>query len=478
MANEKIFIGHRIRRLRKERGLTQARMAEDLGISTSYLNLIERDQRPITASFLIRLADAYDVDIKKFTGDAEAHALAGLHEVFRDPFFEGHGISQQELQDVTKASPEASQAILSLYQAYREVTADAAEYAARLVTQDSRVGRESLRFPAEEVREFLREHQNHFPALEDAAMEFIERTEIDQRDHLHGLQRYLSGSPHDISVEITPENKLKGILRSYDRHRRRILLSEFLPRSGRAFQLAVQIAFLDFGDLLDRLVGSANPADEETRKLCRISLANYFAACVMMPYQAFLSAAEDTRYDIEILCRRFGASFEQVCHRLTTLQRPSARGVPFFMIRIDNAGNVSKRFSAGTFQFARLGGACPRWNVHDAFQIPGRTFTQIIQMPEGMTYLSIARTVDRYGAGFPSGDLKLAIGLGCEISYARRLVYADGYDVENKPIVTPIGINCRLCDRADCRQRALPPMNRHLHFDENRREFSPYTFSD
>ncbi len=473
MSDQKLFVGPRIRRLRKEHGLTQARMADELGISTSYLNLIERNQRPLTAQILLRLAESYYVDFKSFTGNAEARALAALQEVFRDPLFEGVDIARHELSDLAAASPEASQAVLTLYHAYRESATNVTELAERLTDGSTR---DTVRFPAEEVREFLQEHNNHFPELETAAEEFHERANLGTDEIYAALKRYLADSL-GIGVNLVPADLMPTTLRVYDHHRRRIMLSEMLPMSARTFQLAYQIAILEHGTLLDRIVADSKLTDPPTMRLGRVNLASYFGAAVMMPYERFLTIAEGLRYDIDILAQRFGASYEQTCHRLTTLQRPGARGVTFFMIRVDNAGNVSKRFSAGSFQFARLGGACPRWNVHDAFQTPGRIYTQMVQMPDGPVYFSIARTVNRTGAGFRAPEQQLALGLGCEIAHAHRLVYADGYDTENAAAATPIGINCRLCERPDCNQRAFPPLNRALIVDERRREISPYAFS-
>ena len=474
MNEQKLFAGPRIRRMRKDRALTQARMADELGISTSYLTLIERNQRPLTAQLLLRLVEIYDVDFKDFTGNAEAQALAALQEVFSDPLFEGADISRHELAELAATSPDASQAVLTLYHAYRESATNVAELSERLTVRGA--GEETFRFPAEQVREFLQDHDNHFPALEAAAEEFHESAELRADDMYGALKRHLTDSL-GIGVNLVPAEMMPTTLRVYDHHRRRILLSEMLAGSGRVFQLAYQIALLRHGPLLDRLVASSKLSDAPATRLGRVNLASYFAAAVMMPYERFLTTADSLRYDIDILAQRFGASFEQTCHRLTTLQRRGARGVPFFMIRIDNAGNVSKRFSAGSFQFARLGGACPRWNVHDAFQTPGRIYTQMIEMPDGPRYFSIARTVNRSGTGFRAPEQQLALGLGCEIQHAPRLVYADGYDTQNSAAATPIGINCRLCERADCNQRAFPPINRGLIVDECRREISPYAFS-
>ncbi len=320
-------------------------MAEELGISTSYLNLIERNHRPLTAQLLLRLVDSFDVDFKSFAGGDEAQAMAALHEVFTDPLFEGFDISRHELGELAAASPEASQAVLTLYHAYRESAANVAELSERLT--DHGASEDGVRFPAEQVRAFLQEHGNHFPELETAAEDLHERADLGADDLYVALRRHVTESL-GIGVNLVPAELMPTTLRVYDHHRRRILLSEMLAMSGRVFQLAYQIAILEHGALLDRLVADSKLSDAPTMRLGRVNLASYFAAAVMMPYERFRTTAESLRYDIDILAQRFGASFEQICHRLTTLQRRGARGVPFFMIRIDNAGNVSKRFSAGT----------------------------------------------------------------------------------------------------------------------------------
>ena len=476
MDDVKLFAGQRIRRVRKDRGLTQARMAEDLGISTSYLNLIERNQRPLTAQTLLKLAGAYDIDIKEFSGSAEARAMAQLQEVFRDPLFDGR-VGETELKEIAAASPDACEAVSLLYHAWREAQDNAAGLAVRLAGEEGGQAAEPLRSPVEEVRDHLTRHRNHFPELEEAAEALHERAGLTAQAMYAGLADHLTGALQ-VGVNVVPVDVMPDTLRRYDRHRRRILLSEILPDSGRVFQLAYEICLLEHRELLDRLVGEGGFSTDAAARMARAHLASYFAGAAIMPYDRFLAAAESLRHDIDILARRFGASFEQVCHRLTTLQRPGAKGIPFFLIRIDSAGNVSKRFSAGTFQFARLGGACPRWNVHRAFQIPGRIFTQVIRMPEGETYFSISRTVARAGAGATSADGLLALGLGFDISHAKRVVYADGFDASSEAGVTQIGINCRLCERPDCTERALPPINRKLIVDEHRRDIAPFSFMD
>jgi predicted transcriptional regulator len=274
-----------------------------------------------------------------------------------------------------------------------------------------------------------------------------------------------------------PVDVMRETLRRFDRHRRQLLISELVDSSGRAFQLALQIGLAECGAAIDGIVNRAGPLDDTARRLYRITLANYFAAAVMMPYQPFHSAAENLNYDVHVLAQRFNAGFEQVCHRLTTLQRPNARGVPFFLLRVDNAGNVSKRFSSGTFPFSKFGGTCPLWNVHSTFDTPDRLLKQVIELPDGTRYFSIAQMVRRPIAPHPQPQPRFAIGLGCEIRHASKLVYAAGMDLE-KAEGTPIGVNCRLCERENCSQRAEPPITRTLILDENTRRLSSFAFSN
>jgi predicted transcriptional regulator len=251
-------------------------------------------------------------------------------------------------------------------------------------------------------------------------------------------------------------------------------LSEALGPRSRCFQLAHQVGLLTQGEVLDRLVADQTLTSEASLALCRVALANYFASAVMMPYEPFLAAARAERYDVELLGHRFRASFEQVCHRLTTLQRPGASGIPFHMLRVDIAGNLSKRFSASGIRFARFSGACPRWNVFQAFLTPDRICVQVSRMPDGRTYFCIARTVTKGTGGFRSPKAILAVGLGCDVQYAREMVYADGLDLSDDTAIVPVGVTCRLCERMDCEQRAVPPLEHPLAVDENVRGVSFY----
>lgn len=472
-ATKKIFAGPRIRRLRRELGLSQSQMAAELGFSTSYLNLVERNQRPVSAQFLLRLAEVYDVELTAFAGTDEARAFADLSEILADPMFRGLSLSRGEMQDMADAAPKAVEAFTLLYKSLNQAKQSATELSSQFAEREGRET-ESI-FPVDEVRDYIHDQKNYFPELDESAEMLHEELGLHRDDAFMVLAGRLD-EEHGIRVRIMPHEVMPETLRHFDLHRRQLLISEMLDGSARVFQLALQIAMLEYKPMIQRIGDTQAWQTEEARRLVRISLANYFAGALLMPYRRFLGDAKALKYDIEHLGRRYGTSFEQVCHRLTTLQRPGERGVPFFFVRVDKAGNVSKRFSAGRFHFSRFGGTCPLWHVHDTFTTPGRIDTQIIQMPDETKYFSVARTVKRVGALYGQPDQQLAIGLGCDIAYARDLVYAKGHDLETAD-ATPVGPNCRLCERPACPQRANPPLTRTLVLDERSRGISAYRFS-
>lgn len=468
---EKLLIGPRLTRFRKTLGLTQARMAEDLGISTSYLNLMERNQRALSAKVLLKMAEIYDFDMSEFTGAGDAHLVAEVYDTLRDPLFKSERMSKNEAEDLVNVSPTAAKALLNLYEKYRVLTRRNVEMTA---DRDKVELLEQSAHAVESVRRFIHAHRNYFPRLDQAAEALAADIGFNKPQIGAALTQRLQAQ-HGISVRIVPIDVMPEMLRYFDRHSKRINLSELLAQPARRFQLAFQIGMLEHRSLIDDIVERANLTGPEAKGLCRTTLANYFAAAVLMPYGRFLKEAEGSKYDIDLLCHRFGTSFEQTAHRLTTLQKPNARGIPFFFVRIDVAGNVSKRFSAGRFHFSQFGGACPLWNIHECFQMPGKTITQMIQLPDETTYFSIAKMVRRSDGTYNAPAQKLAIGLGCDIAYAPRLIYSQNYNIEN-PAPTPIGVNCYLCERPNCRQRAYAPLNKTLSFDERARGISLYTF--
>lgn len=474
MSDKKAMLGHKVRRLRRDLKMTQAQMAEEIGVSPSYLNLIEANQRPLTVPLLLKIAGVYGIDMASFAEDDETRLVASLREVFADPLFEAGDIKGQDMKELVAVAPTLGQAVISLYRAFREAREDLGALAEKVADRDKLQVMGAQAFPQEEVSEFFQAEQNHFPDLETAAEGMWIDADLDSGNLYGTLAAHLQ-KKHGVRVKLMPLDVMGGAICRYDRHSRRVLISEMLDPAGRTFQLASQTALLGHGPLLESALGRGNFSHEEARRLARVGLANYFASAIMMPYGRFLTAAKEVRYDIEILQRRFVASYEQVCHRLTALQRPGAKGVPFFFARVDPAGNMSKRFSAAaTFHFARFGGACPRWHVHEAFRRPAEIQTQLARMPDGTTYFSIVRTVAKPGGGWKQPPRQFAIAIGCDLAHAGQLVYADGIDLSDSAAATPIGVNCRVCPRLDCTQRAFPPLSYRLAVDEHIRGVSSY----
>jgi XRE family transcriptional regulator, fatty acid utilization regulator len=472
-AERKLYAGPRVRRLRGELGLTQTRMAEDLGVSVSYLNLIERNQRPLTAQFLLRLADIFSIDLRSLTNDASDQMLGDVAEAISDGLFRGLDVPRSEVQDSVQSTPGMAQAFVRLYSAYRDILQRQASGAASPETSDGRSATSTL---LDQVRDVIQDRGNHFATLDQSAEALADELRLVSDDLFQATRERLR-EKHGISVRILPVEVLPESLRRYDHHRKQLQLSELLDSSARLFQTLVHLVSMEARVDVDDIVRDSGLDDDAAKRLLRVNLANYMAAAIMMPYGRFHSAAEQTGYDLTLLMQRFGASFEQICHRLTTLQRPSARGIPFFLIRVDQAGNISKRFSAGRFPFSKYGGTCPLWHIHAAFRAPNQILRQTIEMPDGGRFFSLARTVRATAQGYGEAEPQFAIGLGCDLKHARHLVYARGLDLA-APNATPIGVNCALCPREACRQRSAPPINAQLIIDERVRGPNPFPFAN
>jgi predicted transcriptional regulator/transcriptional regulator with XRE-family HTH domain len=456
------LIGRTVKRLRTERALTQQALAARLGISASYLNLIEHDQRAVTAALLIKLSEILAVDLAALSGTTERQLETHLREVFADPMLAADPVDEAEIAQLAASQPAASRAILSLYRAWRVAREDSGGIALPS-------GRRIL-LPTEEVRDFFNDHANHFPILEDAAAALTAELGGAPSETNHAIAERLRHR-HGVSIIVGP---LEGALRRYEPDARRLLVSDMLPRESRGFHLAFQLALLEAREAVDAMVTQAAPSSPEAAALSRVAFLNYIAGALLMPYAPFAAAARALRHDMEALSARFGVSFEQACNRLCSLQRPGHRGVPFFFLRVDPAGNVSKRFSAAGFPFARFGGTCPRWVVHAAFATPGMTRVQVARLPDGATFLCFARAVTTAAARWGEPAPVHVLAMGCDIAHAPALVYADGIDVEHAAV--GIGLSCRLCDRPDCRSRAFPPLEHRLALDPLTTSASPYQF--
>jgi predicted transcriptional regulator/transcriptional regulator with XRE-family HTH domain len=466
-------LGTRVRALRRKENLRQAQLAKMLEISPSYLNLIEHDRRPLSAPLLLRLAQLFNVDLKEFAAETDAQLAADLMEVLGDPMFDSYELTAAEVRELISGMPTIGKAIVHLYRRYRDIHETAASLASEVSGGVAYAGIDPSRVPTEEVSDFLQSRMNHFPELEDAAEAFSRAHDLRPDDMYHAMAEYLREA-HAIRIRYVKPEQDRGAVRRFDPERKELVLSESLPRSSRKFQIAHQIALLTQGRVFDRMVAEARLNTAEAQALCRVTLANYYAGAVIMPYGRFIDSVRDCRYDIELLGNRFGVSFEQVCHRLTTLQRPGNEGIPFHFVRADIAGNIYKRFSASGIQISRFGGACPRWVLHAAFLTPGSLVTQLSQMPDGTAYFCVGRTVMRGARGHHAPRAVHAVTLGCQVRNARQMVYADGFDLDNLAAAVPIGVTCRICDRLDCEQRAFPRMHQSLNIDENVRGISFY----
>ncbi|MFO0736097.1 MAG: short-chain fatty acyl-CoA regulator family protein [Labilithrix sp.] len=464
--------GGKVRALRRREGLSQVQLADKIGISPSYLNLIENNRRPLPANLLIKLAQLFSVDVHSFAGDEDQRLVSDLTEAFADPLFEEADLLQVDVREMANASPSAARAVLALYRAYQSSRAQADDLSSRL-SDAGEAASPTAHLPSEEVTDMIQRASNHFPEVEAAAESMAAKAKLTLDDLYPGLVRFLD-KQLGTQVRIARWGSEPGVLRRFDPARNVLTLSELLPTRSRTFQVAHQIAVMTQGPLIDRIVDAARLTAEESRGLAKATLANYFAGAVLMPYAPFLEAAKQERYDIDVLGRRFRVGFEQVCHRLTTLRRPGAEGVPFHMMRIDVAGNISKRFSASGIRFARFSGACPRWNVFSAFLTPGMIRIQVSRMPDGNVFFCIARTIQKDSGGYHAQHPVQAIGLGCRVEYARELVYSDGIDVNSVDTCVPVGVSCRLCERTDCEQRALPSLRVPLRVDQNVRGVSLY----
>lgn len=492
----KTYAGARLRRLREERGLSQAELARMLAISPSYLNQMEHDSRPLTVPVLLRLTEAFGVDPGFFSERDTTRVLADLREALADEVGAAR-VSAAELSELASRLPGVANVLLDLGRRNQALAGRLAE-AAELRGGG---GPELPRSPHEEIREFFYRRQNYLHEADLAAEELAAEIGVRPGEVVRALSARLT-ERHGIRLATAddrqgpsgghgpvagrgdrgtrtgsrpaPPRPDTGRLHHYDPDARVLYLSSRLRPGQQAFRMATQLALLEYGAEIARLASEDYDEGSAVWPLARIGVANYFAGALILPYRAFHTAAEEVRYDIERLTDHFGLGYETVCHRLSTLQRPRLRGVPFSFVRVDRAGNMSKRQSATGFHFSRAGGTCPLWNVYEAFAAPGRIHVQIAAMPDGQRYLWTARAVTRHRGGWGEPGKTFAIGLGCEIRHAGRLVYSDGLDLDNASAATPIGMGCRICERLDCPQRAVPPLGQPLAIDENSSTFVPY----
>ena len=460
MAKQGILAGPRIKRLRRDNGLTQQAMAEMLGISDSYLALIEGNRRPLTAGLIVKLAELFDFDIRSLSQEEPGGGSAAMRRRLSDPLFAELSIDRAELEAWIDNAPGAVEAFARLFDHWREGGGSGA------VEQGPN--------PVMAARREIERWRNHFADLDAQAEELADELRIGAGD-LYGAIAERLRVKHQLTIRILPFDVMPDRLRRLDLHARQLQLSELLDPAARTFQAAFQLAQIEARAAIDALVAGAAFGDRPAERLYRRHVTSYFAAALMMPYGRFLRACETTGYDIQLLQRRFGAGFEQVAHRLTTLQRGGARGLPFFMLRIDRAGQLSKGY-AGASGSALIDAVhrCPLWAIHHAFDQPGRLIRQLAELEDGSRWFTIARSVRHHGAaaGVPAAEHVVALGLAAE--HASALAIARGLDLGGP--AEPIGLGCTHCQRADCVQRAAPPLGRALTINERERGLAPFSF--
>ena len=464
----KTFVGSRVRQLRSERGFSQAALAQMLEISPSYLNQIEHDARPLTVAVLLRITEVFGVDATFFASQDDTRLVAELREVTMDRDLD-LDVDMAEVAEVVSAHPAVARALVNLHRRYRMTTARLAEATEDRFSDGSGTG--AITMPHEEVRDFFYQRQNYLHELDTAAEDLTVR----MRMHRAELARELSDRltmVHGVHI-IRRADLGDTVLHRYDPATRTLEISNQLSSGQQVFKMATELAYLEFGELIDAQVQEGKFTSDSARRLARLGLAGYFAAATVLPYRQFHEVSEKFRYDVERLSAFYQVSYETICHRLSTLQRPSMRGVPFSFVRVDRAGNMSKRQSATGFHFSSSGGTCPLWNVYETFANPGKILVQIAQMPDGRNYMWVARTIERRASRYGQPGKTFAIGLGCEIRHASRLVYSEGLDLSSDS-ATPIGAGCRVCERDNCPQRAFPALGRELDIDEHRSTVSPY----
>jgi XRE family transcriptional regulator, fatty acid utilization regulator len=471
-----MFSGARLRRLREGHGLTQVALARALDLSTSYVNQLENDQRPITVPVLLALTERFGLSPNYFSADSDARLVADLSDVFTTAPA-GDAVSRTQIEELVARMPEVGRSLVAVHRRLQDATEELEGYRSHatttelMETTDGSLPPERP-MPFEEVRDFFYDRNNYIGELDIAAEHMFARYGM----AVGGLDIQLSALMRDefgVTVVVNADLPVHA-KRSYHPDTRVLQIAHWLLPGQRAFQIATQLALLNQSDLLSAILASDNQLSPESRGVARIGLANYFAGAFLLPYSQFHRAATELRYDIDLLARRFEVGFETVCHRLSTLQRPQLRGVPFIFVRTDKAGNISKRQSATAFHFSRVGGSCPLWVVHDAFAQPGRIITQVAQMPDDRVYFWIAKTTAPESLGYLGQHKSFAIGLGCDLVHADKLVYSTGVALDDPATAVPIGAGCKICNRPACPQRAFPYLGGRVVVDENTGSSLPY----
>lgn len=463
MAVKKLYAGAKLRDMRQRLALTQKDFADKLGVSLPYLNQMENNNRPLSSTVVLALAQEFGFDVTELSSGDSERLVSDMREALADPIFADIMPPQADIRFAASNAPAMTRAFLELHRAYRQTQE-------RLASLDEALERDDARLqpsPWEEVRDFFHYCDNYIDAVDRAAETFAKG-----RDTAYWVRTKAENILRAQNIKIFYRDQ--DTMRQFDHETQTLYLSNRAAPETIGFQLLLQYALLTQDKLLEATLDFARFQSPQARSIAKIGLANYFAGAALMPYEEFLSTAKRERHDLERLANIFGTSIEQVAHRLSTLQRPDRKGIPFFFVRVDQAGTITKRHSATRLQFARFGGACPLWNVHRAFETPGQFLRQLAETPDGVRYISLARDITKSGGSYNAPVRRFAIALGCEIKHANELVYADTLELNTAEAFEPIGISCRICERRTCHQRSVPPLERQLIVDNNSRGILPY----
>ena len=469
-------LGVVIRRLRRGQSLTQRDLANKLDISVAYINLIENNRRSITVPILLKVAKLFNIELSELTNDYNKQLNSDLMDIFSDNIFEEHELKNNDIKDFCVNSPIVGDAVRTLYDKYLQNKKDLGELADQMISVKQEISDTvgSEKSSADFISDMLQSNNNYFSDIEEISEKETSAIDFDNGNRLRSMINFLE-KKFSIKIKFEEENLQNNFVKKYIAEKKILKISNALSRESKEFLIAHQLGLIIGKDSIEAKLEKEGITDNNTLALGKTVLANYFASCLLMPYDKFLKYSKKHRYDIDMLSNRFETSFEQVCHRLTTLQKPGNKGIPFHFMRVDIAGNVSKRFSLSGLKIPRYSVACPRWNVYSAFLNPGKIKVQLSKMLDGKTFVCLARTVSKRIGDYRSPETFFSIGLGFDISHSKDCIYADNLDEKYS---VPTGLSCRTCERENCRQRAFPPIHKNLKFNENVRGLSGYIDPD
>ena len=471
MSQLDIKIGPKIKAFRRQLGLQANKLSEDLGISPSYLNLIESGKRKIDGDLLLKVCEKLNIQLSDLTSKSDINLENTISEILDDKLFEDLDILGPEVKDLVGTNPKIGRALVRLGDILKKKDHELIDKIEKI--SGKIVDNRKNSFPGEVISDFLQQHKNYFPKLEEFANKVFDKIQKNNRTRYIALCEYLN-KEYSITVkDILPEEG-KPFSKIYNKSKKELLLSDYSSLETKKLHAAAQIAQEGAMKDIDNYLSKFSFPSDESKKLTKVALLNYCGAAILMPYKPFHAECKKLKYDLELLQNTFATSFEQVAHRVTCLQDPKLPGIPFHMLRVDMAGNISKRFSLSGIDIPRYGGACPRWNVYSAFTRPGVIQAAVSKMTNGEKYICIARTVEKGVGRFGRSKSILSIGLGCDAKYAKDFVYTENINVSDKTTEIPIGVSCRTCDRLDCPQRAFPPLHKKFDVDINSRGVSVY----